>query len=52
MTGIYLCGHLISFQPVLIDTGVQNVNGTVTGTVQELPVIRRTGVAAVSLNQF
>ena len=39
-------------QPVLIDTGVQNVNGHVTVIVEEQPVIRRTGVAAVSVNQF
>ena len=50
MTGIYQCGHLMSLQPVLIDTGVQHVNGTVTGIVEELHVIRRTGIVAVSVN--
>ena len=48
MTEICQCIQLISLQPVLVDTGDQNANGTVTGIVEELPVIRRTGVAAVS----
>ena len=52
MTAIYHRVHLIYLQPVLVDTGVQHVNGTVTGIVEELLVIRRTGVAAVSVNQF
>ena len=52
MTEICQCIQLISVQPVLVDTGVQNANGNVTGIVEELPVIRRTGVAAVSVNQF
>ena len=52
MTGLCQRGHLISLQPVLVDTGVQNADGSVTGIVEELPVIRRTGVAAVRLNQL
>ena len=52
MTGICQCIQLISWQPVLVDTGVQNADGNVTIIVQELPVLRRTGVAAVSVNLF